>query len=436
MQQTQYASKYYYKDYGSFITSVKDEKKLPEELDIVDKTYKVMKTHLDNFDTQMNECWARTKDFYVRKCIVQFQDKAKELLPSYLRKITEELDSKEKAIQLNDLRNRIEDMKNESEVFTNTYNNLDKQYKKTKAMNVHTEEDNVFLKSQVKHKVNEISALNLVLESICSMIERHKAFNYFNRLHQEKPVFREEDMNSIVELVKSIYYKAKRINKPKVQLERLLEEQEANYKSTSPHTNFTKRPRRKIVQCSPMDAHSEDKANVVEKLRRKNSLLERRVKQLNAQKGIQAYKKNELKDIFLNAIGEVKSMISRRKFRAEVAQNLKASEGKSRAPRAAQFQSTVTRLNEILKPGPLTHVKWQDFTQEDKLNLVTLVVCNKRVLMQLYGVLFPEKEGRSNVAMNDYLFGAQENASIRKLRQLDDFDTGDPSSLNAEPNQA
>jgi len=397
-----------YKESSSFITSVKDDRRQPEELSTTDKTYKAMKSHLDNFDNQMNECWARTKDFYVKKCITVFQDKAKEMLPFYLRKIAEELDNKEKATQLNELHNKLANMKNESETFANTYNNLDRQYKKTKAINLHTEEDNAFLKAQIREKISEISALNLILESICGLIESHKVFSLFNKFNKE-----EIDVRSVIELMKTVYYKAKRTSKSKVKLERLLEEQKVHYKSTSPCRNFTRRPKRKVVQCSPLEI--EDKSDIVERLRQKNAILEQRIRKFKGQKGIQAYKKNELKDNFLNAIGEVKKMISRRKFKVEIVQDLKAADGKSRTGFSRQFQRTVTRLGEMLKPN--SEIKWEDFTQEDKLNLVTLVICNKSVLMLLYNKLFPEDEERRNITMNDYLSGLQEGNSHHRLRQ-------------------
>ena len=73
------------------------------------------------------------------------------------------------------------------------------------------------------------------------------------------------------------------------------------------------------------------------------------------------------------------------------------------------IQGTLTKLETLTKSSK--GIKWEEFSSEDKFNLITLFVCNRIVLMEFYRLLFPENAERMDIISNEYMNENQTNNS-------------------------
>ncbi len=123
----------------------------------------------------------------------------------------------------------------------------------------------------------------------------------------------------------------------------------------------------------------------MEYLRSQNMALKRQVFLVRSKATLAVCKKNEIEEAFLDSVEEAKRIIFRRRFKTEPGAGGHAIDPKVKTEVSQRVRNTLSKLG---KPSPC--VKYADFTSEDKLNIVTLFVCNQNVLLHIYRLLFPE----------------------------------------------
>lgn len=126
---------------------------------------------------------------------------------------------------------------------------------------------------------------------------------------------------------------------------------------------------------------------------RKNS------RNLKMEKAIYYTKRNELEELFLECIDEVRKEISRRKsITLAKANNLNQSMNKNKSKSSRTKDDS---LDAAIKSG--------DFTAADKRKVIDLLMSNENVLLFLYEKLFPRQVTNDNIIDQVHLTGATQN---------------------------
>jgi len=116
--------------------------------------------------------------------------------------------------------------------------------------------------------------------------------------------------------------------------------------------------------------------------------------------------KNDLEQLFVRCVEDMRKEIIRRRLKAEVSarkkmggtqalatinqsgstmgKSISQMSGNSQSAQNAEFEETLNKLAELAKG----RVKFDEFTQIDRNNLLDLFVNNERTLLKIYEVLF------------------------------------------------
>jgi len=103
--------------------------------------------------------------------------------------------------------------------------------------------------------------------------------------------------------------------------------------------------------------------------------------------------KSDLENLFVNSVEEVRKAVMRRRIQTEIVAKKKVGPSQlssslmsaSQDPEQAQrFEETLERLVQMAKGK----VRYEDFTRNDKFNLIDLFVNNEKVLMHMHDTLF------------------------------------------------
>lgn len=110
-------------------------------------------------------------------------------------------------------------------------------------------------------------------------------------------------------------------------------------------------------------------------------------KKVNAEKINTATEKNELENLFVDCIEEVRKEIMKRRLKNEIYSRKKFQNLEKSSEEAKEFEESLLRLAQLAK----NRVKISDFTSRDKSHLLDLFVNNEKTLLKIYEALFPHR---------------------------------------------
>jgi len=314
-----------------------------------------------------------------------FQNKAKELTASF-----DNTEQKIESINANtgNLQPKVQVLERELREVKDSYVKLEKLYNKLQASNMNLREDNKFLKAQIKRRIDENLSTEVIIQDIYQQIESSLLTNA---------------SKDCMDLLRSIYEKLKKVCKQKVRLKNLLNQYTEEVDKGLPRAVISssvnpRRTKRKVIQSSQRSKEAQD--NSIRRLREENTALEKRIRYLKSQNGLITYDKNELQQIFIKSLNDVKKIIYRRKYGIEPSISPSHIDNKIKLKISIQLQGTVRKLEKL--GSSKGDIKWEEFTLEDKFNLIALFVCNRIVITHFYRILFPESAARMNMISNNY----------------------------------
>lgn len=146
----------------------------------------------------------------------------------------------------------------------------------------------------------------------------------------------------------------------------------------------------------------------IRSLREETDKLTRRLAQHKTKKVTETIQKNDLEQLFVRCVEDMRKEIIRRRLKAEVTARKKVGGGSNTGAFATiyqsnstmgksasqmseksgagdpEFEETLGKLAEMAKG----RVKFEEFTQADRNNLLDLFVNNERTLLKIYELLF------------------------------------------------
>ena len=151
--------------------------------------------------------------------------------------------------------------------------------------------------------------------------------------------------------------------------------------------------------------------NYTDKIRELKLDLEKQARRFASEKTkktVQTMEKNDLEQLFVRCVEDMRKEIIRRRLKAEVSARKKMGVGSTQlsainasgttmrkstsqlsdqtAEGNQEFEETLSKLAELAKG----RVKFEEFTQVDRNNLLDLFVNNERTLLKIYEVLFSQ----------------------------------------------
>ena len=104
--------------------------------------------------------------------------------------------------------------------------------------------------------------------------------------------------------------------------------------------------------------------------------------------------KNEMENLFVDCIEEVRKDIMKRRLKNEIYNRKKFQAFEKGTNEAKEFEDSLIKLAQLAK----NRVKIAEFSGKDKNNLLDLFVNNERILLMMYEALFPHRAAPGGVA--------------------------------------
>eukprot|EP00356_Strombidium_inclinatum_P008162 CAMPEP_0170489432 /NCGR_PEP_ID=MMETSP0208-20121228/7784_1 /TAXON_ID=197538 /ORGANISM="Strombidium inclinatum, Strain S3" /LENGTH=172 /DNA_ID=CAMNT_0010764351 /DNA_START=565 /DNA_END=1083 /DNA_ORIENTATION=+ len=95
--------------------------------------------------------------------------------------------------------------------------------------------------------------------------------------------------------------------------------------------------------------------------------------------------KNELENLFVECIEEIRKDIMKRRLKNEIQNKKKFQQIDRHSDEAKEFEQSLIKLANLAK----NRVKITEFTSKDRNNLLDLFVNNEKTLLKMYEILFP-----------------------------------------------
>ena len=130
--------------------------------------------------------------------------------------------------------------------------------------------------------------------------------------------------------------------------------------------------------------------NYNDSIRDLKMLLDRerqRLKKINFDKVSETSQKNELENLFVECIEEVRKDIMKRRLKNEIVNKKKFQQVDKSTEEAREFEQSLLKLAQLAK----NRVKINEFTNQDRNNLLDLFVNNEKTLLKIYEILFPHR---------------------------------------------
>lgn len=112
-----------------------------------------------------------------------------------------------------------------------------------------------------------------------------------------------------------------------------------------------------------------------------------RLKKISFEKVSETSQKNELENLFVECIEEVRKDIMKRRLKNEIVNKKKFQQVDKSTEEARDFEQSLLKLAQLAK----NRVKINEFTNQDRNNLLDLFVNNEKTLLKIYEILFPHR---------------------------------------------
>ena len=171
-----------------------------------------------------------------------------------------------------------------------------------------------------------------------------------------------------------------------------------------------------ITRISNSKDDAEDKyIKHIRNLTQRNSSLEKHVNFLKTKMGSTVYQKKDLEEIFKNCINVVKKNIYQRRLHLKTINNVGITFMNPilKEDITKNITNTVKKIKNSINKNP--KIKFSEFTNEDKMNLLTLFVCNDRIVQYIYNFLFPRHE--NDLLYTTYCDTLQPSLEVKSNKQ-------------------
>ena len=112
-----------------------------------------------------------------------------------------------------------------------------------------------------------------------------------------------------------------------------------------------------------------------------------KAKRANFDRVNEVTQKNELENLFVECIEEIRKDIMKRRLKNEIFNKKKFQQIDKNSEEAKEFEQSLLKLAQLAK----NRVKISEFTSKDRNNLLDLFVNNERTLLKIYEILFPHR---------------------------------------------
>ena len=121
--------------------------------------------------------------------------------------------------------------------------------------------------------------------------------------------------------------------------------------------------------------------------RLRNQLKKEKSKHVN-----DVIEKSDLENLFVDCVEDVRRNVIKRRLKAEIIGKKKIGKFDENSQEAQEFEESLLKLANLAKD----RVKFSEFTNQDRNNLLDLFVNNEKTLLHIYEILFPRKGGGKN----------------------------------------
>ena len=372
-------------------------------------------TYIDSLDKGLVKYLLKKEDSYINTYKEMVNSKTRELdevnkrmNDRYLRILHDEEVSNNKA--------EISSLKGQLNNLTNYCESAEGNYKKIKGEIENLKEENKLLRVQLKRKYNEDGNLKIFVKYISEELNQaeiriqhtismenkcNELTKFITKLKQNINEFESQVKNPLELALKSIEYS---ISKPTLTPKRL-NKIEVSVESKRSFSN---------VRGNSNNLYK----RYIENLIAKNESLEKQLNALKAKMGSIIYQKRNLEEIFTDSINATKKEIYKRKFGVNTSKNINFNLIRQRLKSSItnDVTSTVKNIKNCLDDNK--NINYKDFTSEDKLNLVTLFVCNDKIVKHIFDLLFPKRESLFiSQLRNNLVVSSQETNTITQKRR-------------------
>ena len=406
-----------------FITELSNTKKtLPNELY---RYYGEFINYIESFNIHLGNFLEKNESFYLSMYQKFVNAKTQEII-----KLNQEMDGKiaehsrklyDKEIRQN--KAEIVMLQAKLQCLTQFYNKLEDKFKKLKERTEHVEDENKFLKEQVRMRIQDNNNLQALLETINNdIMEVQSELSYYED--------NETKCNKLIELFNRSKNILNNVQIPQMSLETVLNSiANSTLKKSSGKfkSNKVKDGEKKSNSLSELKNTKEGIYKVcVNKLTLENDLLKKRITFLKSKMGSSVYQRSEIEDIFVDCINMAKREIFKKRLKITSGKSIQLMNIKLKNIQTKNIANSIKKIKNSLQDA--NNVSYSDFTKEDKMNLVTLFVCNDKIMKHIYNLIFPRYEISALNKMSSYTeFNYYQNNGINK-RQMNQ------ESLETMPN--
>ncbi len=393
----------------TFITDPQGSGKRLAQTGEIRKCFSELNSYIDSFDSKLDNYLSRQEETYMEKYREFIQSKQNEL-----RGMQERFESTVghqvqilKDQQIKELRAEIEGLYSRMTHMSTMYTNLEREQKRMRIRVANTEEDNEFLRQQIKDKIQESNQTRIALQDLCLDLDQQVTAR--NKPRDEDILLVWKDRcGKLEQSLRAAVEKVSKLASTKQGLGNLLEAFEAYTEKSKGAVKGRRRMMTKGNVENVMKTESRSRSvgkatdrekeetyrRHIELLREKNFSFEKQTLRAKSKAAFALSRSTELQEIFMECVKTTKREIYKRKLGLQVGCNNSSMDVRLVDPKKKHtVTSDVTNTLRKLQSDPAQiEAKLREFTSDDRVNLVTLFVCNERLIHYIYEFLFPGPE--------------------------------------------
>ena len=129
-------------------------------------------------------------------------------------------------------------------------------------------------------------------------------------------------------------------------------------------------------------------------LQRQVENLNKKLQQERTKNVDRRVERTELESLFLSSVDEAKRRLVHRKLTSELNTQVKGSSSQKKQRNPEELDQALFKLTELAKDK----VKIDDFSQNDKANLVEIFVSNEDVWLKMHDIIFPQTQRKRKIS--------------------------------------
>ena len=365
--------------------------------------YDELNTYIDTFDKKVSGYLSEKETSYMNMYTKLLENKSNEI-KEIEKKIDNTMGETAERLQNRKIKEYLmekEILANKLESLSSSYDTLEKEYRKLNIQIERSRDDNKFLKQKLETRMEENTNLRLMIKSTVINIQ-----DYENTINNTTDALKKiAKYTEILDMVKTTF---KPIITGNASFESVLESYiEPISKPPQIKNDYVRIPSmQKQKRCNSVirEAPRRNYNPYIKNLNKKNESLERQINALKSKMGSSIYQRQYLEEIFVNCINATKKEIMKKKMKTGSNQ-IPLKDKKVKFTLSGVIRSTVIKIKESFEENSC--LKISDLSKDDKINLVTLFVCNEKVLKCIYNILFPRYENTimDEKIKEDFIYG-------------------------------